>query len=223
NTDGSLANSGGIGGPPSPPGNPNFMSIPRIYIPVSNFNPPVSPFPFQGAEITAVDLNFGTFGVLGVGRRDGLFSDAEGQYQPVNGVNTYVPNHTAHVVSQDGYADGTLQGVNFNASGVLEGAFSNGQRIDLAQVALTQVDNPEGLNKVGNNDYSTSSNSGSTHVGLAGLGNFGKIQGDALEGSNVDLTVELSNMIIAQRGFQSNARMISVVNEALTVLEHLGQ
>src|SRR6185369_10135415 len=61
NTDGSLASSGGSAGPvPTPPGVPNFMSIPRVYLPPFNQSPPISPIPQTGAEIMAVDLNFGT-------------------------------------------------------------------------------------------------------------------------------------------------------------------
>ncbi len=223
NTDGSLASSGGIGGPPAPPGTPNFMSIPRVYLPPINQAFPVSPIPTQGAEITSIDLNFGTFGLLGIGKRDGVYSDAEGKYQIVNGVNTYVPKSTAYSASQNGYSDGILQGLNFDQAGVIQGTFSNGQISSLAQLVLAHPQNPEGLTKIGDNGFALSLNSGPDPIGLAGQGNLGKIQGGSLEGSNVDLTVELSNMIIAQRGFDTNSRMISVVNETLDVLSRLGQ
>ncbi len=77
--------------------------MPRIYLPPANFNPPVSPLPTEGAEITPITLNFGTFGLLGTGERNGLYSDADGSYQILNGVNTYVPNNTPYASSQDGY------------------------------------------------------------------------------------------------------------------------
>jgi flagellar hook protein FlgE len=60
-------------------------------------------------------------------------------------------------------------------------------------------------------------------MGLAGQNGFGTTKGGTLEGSNVDLTVELSNMIVAQRGFQTNARMVSVISDTLQVLTQLGQ
>jgi flagellar hook protein FlgE len=225
NTDGSLASSGGVGGVPGPAGPLfNFMSVPVIYLPPNNpNNPPVSPIPTDGAEITAISLNFGNFGLLGTGQRNGLYSDADGSYQVVNGVNTYVPNNTAYAASQNGYAEGQLQGLNFNQSGVVQGTFSNGQVVNLAQVELAQVQNPEGLSNVGDNYFSPSDNSGPSQMGLAGEGNFGTIQADTLEGSNVDLSVELSNMIVAQRGFETNARMISAVNDELQVLSNLGR
>jgi flagellar hook protein FlgE len=113
--------------------------------------------------------------------------------------------------------------LNFDQAGVIQGTFSNGQISNLAQLVLAQPQNPEGLDKIGNNGFALSANSGPDPIGLAGQGNLGKIQGGSLEGSNVDLTVELSNMIIAQRGFDTNSRMISVVNETLDVLSRLGQ
>jgi flagellar hook-basal body protein len=230
NTDGSLASSGGVGGFPGPPGlGVNYMTVPRVYLPPINFNPPVSPIPTQGAEITPVSLDFGSFGLLGgnqqipVGKRDGIYSDAEGSYQIVNGVNTYVPKNTVFAATQDGYPSGVLQGLNIDETGTLQGSFSNGQNINVAQLALTQVANPNGLAKVGNNEFAASPNSGPSHVGFGGQGGFGKILSGSLEGSNVDLTVELSNMIIAQRGFETNARMITVVNETMDTLSRLGQ
>jgi len=223
NTDGSLASSGGIGGPPAPPGVPNFMSIPRVYLPPLNQANPVSPIPTLGAEITPIALDFGTFGLLTKGQRDGLYSDAEGSYEPVNGVITYVPKSTAFAASQDGYGDGMLQSLNFEPSGIIQGSFSNGQRADLAQLALAQAQNEDGLAKTGSNYYQASLNSGFLQMGLAGKKGLGTIQGGSLEGSNVDLSLELSNMIIAQRSFATNARMISTINQTLDTLSHLGQ
>jgi flagellar hook protein FlgE len=221
NTDGSLASSGGIAGPPSPPGPPNFMSIPRIYIPIDDPSQ-TSPIPTQGAQILAINLNFGTFGVLGVGQRNGLTGDAQGSYQTINGVNTYVPDSHA-TATQNGYQDGTLQSVNFDQTGTLVGSFSNGQKADLAQVVLASVSNEGGLSNVGNNHFQASPNSGSVQIGLAGQNGLGTVTGGAVEGSNVDLTIELSNMIIAQRGFDTNARVISAVSSELQTISQLGQ
>jgi flagellar hook-basal body protein len=224
NTDGSLASSGGVGGVPGPPGlNFNYMAVPRVYLPPVNSNPPVSPIPTQGAEITPISLNFGNFGLLGIGERNGVYSDADGSYKIINGVNTYVPDSTVYPASQDGYPEGQLQGISFDPTGVIEGAFSNGQTVGLAQVALEQVQNPDGLSQTGNNDYTLSPNAGPSQVGQAGQGNFGTIQDDSLEGSNVDLTTELSNMILAQRSFDTDSRMIAVVNEMMDTLDNLGE
>jgi flagellar hook-basal body protein len=184
---------------------------------------PVSPIPNIGAEITAVMLDFGNAGILTQGRRDGLYADAEGTYQFVNGVNTYVPNHTAYVKDQDGYRDGQLLGIQFDKTGTIVGSFSNGENVALAQIVMAMPDNPEGLSKIGGNYFMPSANSGPMFVGVAGQLGLGFVQGNALEGSNVDLTIELSNMIIAQRGFEVNARVISVTNSTLETVTRLGQ
>jgi len=159
---------------------------------------------------------------LGVGQRDGLTGDADGSYQPVNGVNIYVPD--SHVTAtQNGYMEGDLQSLQFDQTGTIIGSFSNGQKAALAQVALASVNNEEGLSNVGDNDFQTSVNSGSIQMGLATQNGLGSIEGGSLEDSNVDLTVELSNMIIAQRGFDTNARVISVVSSELQTITQLGQ
>ncbi len=224
NTDGSLASSGGSGGPDNtPPGVPNFMTVPRIYIPAFNVNPPASPIPTQGAGIDAIFLNFGSYGVLGTGRRNGLYSDGEGSYQIINGVSTYVPKQTAAAVSQNGYADGTLQGLGFQEDGTLLGSFSNGQKAPLAQLALANVQNEEGLERVGGNYFAASANTGEFQMGVAGKNGFGLVQGGTLEQSNVDLTTEMVTLIQAQRSFNSNARMLATNVETMQTQEQLGQ
>jgi flagellar hook protein FlgE len=218
NTDGSLASMGGVDQ------TTGQQVEADIYIPPADPGlPPNSPMPTVGANITQIGMNFGTAGTLTNGKRDGLFSDAEGTFQVVNGVNTYVPSDTATVKSQDGYADGTLQSLSFDKTGTIQGVFSNGKTFALGQVVLTTVTNDEGLESVGNGYYSQTASSGPSFTGLAGTSNLGTIDGSSLENSNVDLTVELSNMIIAQRGYESNARVISVVNSTLQTLTQLGQ
>jgi len=223
NTDGSLATTGGVDI------TTGAEAQADIYLPPADNGkgvttlPAASPLPTIGANITQIEMNFGTAGVLGIGKRDGLFSDAEGSFQVINGVNTYVPSDTATVKSQDGYADGTLQSLSFDKTGTIQGVFSNGKTFALGQVVLTSVTNEEGLESVGNGYYSQTASSGPSFTGLAGTDNLGTVAGSSLEGSNVDLTVELSNMIIAQRGYESNARVISVVNSTLQTLTQLGQ
>jgi len=228
NTDGSLASSGGVqatGGVATQSKTPDIY-LPPVNLPISIAHPaggvPVSPIPSIGAEITQIQLNFGTAGVLGVGQRDGLTGDAQGTTQPINGVNTYVPDSHA-TVTQDGFADGFLSGIAFDATGTIQATFSNGQTIAMAQVAMATVENEGGLQNVGANYFQTSINSGAETIGLAASNGVGKIEGSALEGSNVNLTTELTNMIIAQRGFQVNARVITVESQNLQTLVQLGQ
>jgi len=239
NSDGSLASMGGV----EQDAGVATQCAAHVYLPAAQPNPGVtqpagsvngvSPIPTLGAEIMDVTMNFGTAGytegpgdaapgtIVGA-KRDGLYSDAEGTYQVVNGVNTYVANSHA-TTSQDGYADGTLQSISFDSTGTIQGKFSNGQTTALGQVLLASFENEGGLNSVGTNYYSTSSNSGAITLGLGNMNGMGAIEGGSLEASNVDLTVELSNMIIAQRGFDVNSRVISVENANLQVLTQLGQ
>jgi flagellar hook protein FlgE len=223
NTDGSLASQGGVDLTTGAEVKADIYLPPADGGAGANGVPAFSPMPTVGANITQMEMNFGTAGVLGKGERDGLFSDAEGTFQIINGVNTYVPSDTATVKSQDGYADGTLQSLSFDKTGTIQGQFSNGKTFALGQVVLTSVTNQEGLESVGNGYYSQTASSGPSFTGLAGTDNLGTVQGSSLEGSNVDLTVELSNMIIAQRGYESNSRVISVVNSTLQTLTQLGQ
>jgi len=229
NTDGSLATSGGVAIGGTGTLTASEYATPMIYLPALNdpaIGDPISPLPTVGAEVLAIDLNFGTAGALGTGQRDGLYCDAAGSYEVVNGINTYIPNHTAMVESQDGYSEGTLTGLNFDANGIVQGTFSTtggDKTVALAQIVLASVANEEGLNSVGGNYYTTSNNTGSVYVGLAGQNGLGTVTGYALESSNVDLTTELTNMIIAQRGFEVNARSITTTNETLQTLVQLGR
>ncbi len=237
NTDGSLLTTGGY----ETNAAGTAQSMPDIYLPPLNINgavpanngaapagpigtgAPASPLPTQGAEITQIQMNFGTAGVLGKGQRNGLYSDADGSYQIVNGVNTYVPNSTAYASSQNGYAEGQLQSLSFDSTGTIQGTFSNGQVTALGQVILAEPNNPDGLASVGNNYFQTTPNSGPMFMGTAGQLDLGTIQGDTLELSNVDLTTELTNMILAERSFDDNSRVIAVENADLQVLSQLGQ
>ncbi len=161
--------------------------------------------------------------VFEFGKRDGLTGDVTGSYQLENGVETYVPNSDPNVKDQNGYTDGTLNGVSVDQSGNIVGSFTNGKNITLARVALANFANPDGLTRVGGNQYMSTSNSGLPVVGSAGTFGLGNIEGGSLEGSNVDLATELTNMIIAQRGFESNARVVTEVDNMLGTLDSLGQ
>lgn len=125
---------------------------------------------------------------------------------------------TVEVLSQDGRPTGNLQGISIGVDGTISGQFSNGQTSVLGQVALASFANPAGLVKVGNSDYSSTINSGTPLVGAAGKGSRGTLTAGALEMSNVDLSQEFTNMIIAERGFQANSRVITTSDEMLNDL-----
>jgi flagellar hook protein FlgE len=113
---------------------------------------------------------------------------------------------------QDGYTTGRLSGVDVGETGVITARYTNGQSLTLAQVAMANFSNLNGLLQLGDTSWAESFESGAALVGTAGTGTMGLIQSGALEGSNVDLTEQLVNMITAQRNFQSNAQVIQTAD-----------
>ena len=224
NTDGSLASQGDV------ISGTTTQASAHLYIPSDFYDGSTvaassatadSPVPTVGAEIMDITLDFGTAGTIGNGNRDGVYSDAAGSYSTVNGVSTYVASQSMSCTAQNGYTEGTLESWSFDTSGKIQGVFSNGETLVLGQLALARVSNEEGLVSVGNNYYTTSANSGDVYVGTAGSNGIGTTVGGELEGSNVDLTTELTNMIIAQRGFEANSQTIKVANEMMQTVVNL--
>ncbi len=128
---------------------------------------------------------------------------------------------TVEASDQDGRSAGTLQSFTINADGTLLGSFSNGLKQSIGRVSLATFTNPSGLSKSGNSLYAATVNSGDAQVGAAGTGGRGALTGGALEMSNVDLSAEFTNLIIAQRGFQANSRVITTSDELLQELVNL--
>lgn len=124
-------------------------------------------------------------------------------------------------IDQNGYSAGTLETAVIDTDGVIVGKFSNGQTKKLARVALATFNNPGGLNKVGESYFSKSSNSGEPQIGPSNTGGRGNFNPGTLEMSNVDLAQEFSNMIITQRGFQANSKIITTTDEMLQELANL--
>lgn len=123
---------------------------------------------------------------------------------------------------QDGFGLGELDSIAIDQEGRITGAFTNGVNQLLAQLTLAQFNNPAGLTRVGNNNFVISANSGDAITGQAGTSfKDTVITPGALEQSNVDLATEFTNMIVAQRGFQANARIISVSDQLLTEIVEL--
>lgn len=127
---------------------------------------------------------------------------------------TQYANSSTINAEADGYASGTLDTVTIDESGTVVGTYSNGVLRKEAQIAVAQFTNAPGLTKKGNSLYTESNNSGTPNIGTAeGFG--ATITASALEMSNVDVAEEFSNMIITQRGFQSNSKIITVSDEML--------
>ena len=115
--------------------------------------------------------------------------------------------------SQDGYASGTLLNFGITPKGVLQGLFSNGQTLALGQIALATFPNNQGLLRQGENNFLASLSSGLPNAGTPGTGGRGSVSGGALEASNVDIAREFALLILAQRGYQANARAITTADE----------
>jgi flagellar hook protein FlgE len=115
--------------------------------------------------------------------------------------------------SQNGYPASLLREITFGSDGVITGVYEDGQVQPLAQVALAGFPNPEGLIKFRGSTFVTSAASGQPSVGTPASGGRGAITGGALEQSNVDIAQEFTNIIVAQRGYQANSRVISVTDE----------
>lgn len=116
---------------------------------------------------------------------------------------------------QNGFPPGSLQGYNIGADGVITGLFTNGLTRPLGQIALSNFPNPNGLSRIGNNVWRATDNSGFAVVGTAQTGGRGAINSGFLEQSNVDISGEFSDLIVTQRGFQANTKIITTVDEML--------
>ncbi|AIR65956.1 flagellar hook protein FlgE [Cedecea neteri] len=123
--------------------------------------------------------------------------------------------------TQNGYKPGDLTSYQINDDGTVVGNYSNEQSQLLGQIVLSNFANPEGLQSQGDNVWTASNSSGVALLGLAGTGNFGTLTSGALESSNVDLSKELVNMIVAQRNYQSNAQTIKTQDQILNTLVNL--
>jgi flagellar hook protein FlgE len=129
--------------------------------------------------------------------------------------------NTVSITSQDGSDAGTLKSYTLGKDGTLVGMFSNGGQVAIGRIALATFVNPGGLEKAGGSSYRTTVNSGAAEVGEAGTGSLGALSSGQLEMSNVDLSQEFTNLIVAQRGFQANARIITTSDEVLQELTNL--
>ncbi|HTX16227.1 MAG TPA: flagellar hook protein FlgE [Candidatus Baltobacteraceae bacterium] len=119
----------------------------------------------------------------------------------------------ASSTEQDGYSSGTLSSFNIEGNGTIQGIFSNGQTLALGQIALASFPNVQGLVRNGSNNYLASLASGSANIGAPGTGGRGTLSGGSLEQSNVDIATEFANLILAERGYQANAKTVTTFDE----------
>ena len=122
---------------------------------------------------------------------------------------------------QNGFPPGNLVTVSVSQDGLLEGIATNGQRIPIAQLAIANFLNTQGLSAKGQNYYQATANSGDPQIGPGLSGASGSVRGGQLESSNVDVALEFTQLIVAQRGFSANARTITVASEVLEELANI--
>jgi flagellar hook protein FlgE len=158
--------------------------------------------PRNGAENMSIRLDVGS-----VGAYDGLTG--------------FASPHTASIINQDGFTVGILDKISIDKGGNINGIFTNGISRRLAQLVLADFNNQGGLLKAGRSLFQVSANSGQAVLGVAGETISGSISSGALESSSVDIAVEFTNMIIAQRGFQANSRIITTSDSMLDELVNL--
>lgn len=135
-----------------------------------------------------------------------------------NGLTQFASQTTAQAESQDGYPTGSLTGMSINSLGVINGTFSNGTSHTLAQIMLVNFSNPSGLVSVSDSVFTTSANSGDPVFSVITADSSSSLTPGALESSNVDLASEFTNMIVTQRGYQANSRVITVSDSMLEEL-----
>jgi flagellar hook protein FlgE len=137
---------------------------------------------------------------------------------PASGIPTltsYDSPSAAPSITQNGSAAGQIDNITVNSAGEIIASFGAGQTVTVGQIAMANFNNPKGLQKLGNNHYGQTQAAGVANIGVAGTGGRGTITGNALESSNVDMAAEFTKMILAQRGYQANARSITTADEVL--------
>lgn len=162
---------------------------------------------------------------------DGLFTLAAHPVTPATGANDIAIGRMSYANStqfnqrfsvndlkQNGLPAGQLSGIDTDDEGIIFARFSNGGSEPIGQVALVRFANPQGLSKLGDTSWGQSASSGESISGAPGSNNFGLIQAGAIEASNVDLSAQLVNLIVAQQAYQANAQTISTENSIMQTI-----
>ncbi len=111
--------------------------------------------------------------------------------------------------NQNGFTSGEYQSFTIGSNGTISATYSNGQSQNVGQLALATVNNYQGLADVGSTEYQTTAASGLASVGVAGSAGLGTLEGSSLEASNVNISAEFSDLIVAQRAFEANAKSVT--------------
>jgi flagellar hook protein FlgE len=175
----------------------NVTDTGSISIPLQFNVPGVDP---GDVDIQNMNLNIGTIGSF------------------ESSITQSASSFSTKAIQQDGYGMGYLQSFQIDQSGTITGAYTNGSKRILGQVALASFTNPGGLEKVGETAFAVTNNSGEPRLDPANVAGKGKILAGSLEMSNVDLSNEFVDMIVTQRGFQANSKTIQTSDQMLQEL-----
>lgn len=143
-----------------------------------------------------------------------------GKNKDFNGL-TQVSAQPSLSVQQDGFESGTVNNISISASGLLQAESSNSLRFPIAQLAIAKFRNEKGLEAVGGGFFVETPSTGAAEIGTGRSGGRGIVRGGQLEASNVDIAIQFTNLIVAQRGFSANARTITITDEILEELTNL--
>jgi flagellar hook protein FlgE len=180
-----------------------FDSSGNLVSPATN----VSGINFAGLSDGAatLNLNFDLYGASGTGN-----------------ISQTAATSSTSATSQNGYASGQYESFTINGSGVISATYSNGQTQNVGQLGIATVSNVQGLVNLGSSQYEATAASGTAAIGVAGSGGRGDIDGSSLEASNVNISAEFSDLIVAQRAFEANSKTVttfdSVTEETINMI-----
>ena len=197
-----------------------------------------------GVQVEGTNLDFtqGSQQATGVPSNLEIAGDGFFMLQSSNGEQTYTRNgaftidQTGHLVTADGAQvegadgkpldlsavnDGTYKSYNIDSKGSVNGVAADGTITQIGQIGLATFANPNGLQKIGNSQFIKSNTSGAPLTGNPGDKQFGTVNSGYVEMSNVDLSKELTGLIVAERGFQANSKVITTSDEILQTLVNL--
>src|SRR6266700_3676067 len=170
---------------------------------------------FNGAgQLTAPLANIGGIAITGFvnGASNQTFS-WNGLAPPQTSLTQFAATSAVANTTQDGFPSGSLIDFSIDQKGVVEGVFSNGQSRAIGQIAVASFANTNGLARTGSNSFQATLGSGAANVGIAGTGGRGSLQGGSFELSNVDIATEFARLIVAQRGYQANAKTLTTFDQ----------
>lgn len=172
-----------------------------------------------GAQTVGLDLGITTTAwnnapasAAGVGLDPTLLGGATTPKLAATSTTAYKGSSSSTYMKQDGYAEGVLMNLEVATDGIVSGKYSNGQSQSLFRVPIFRFTSEDGLRSEGMNHYSATTESGAAQEGKADTENYGKLMGKSLEQSNVDMAREMVNMIVTQRGFQTNSKVVTTAD-----------